>query len=430
MLSTVAAGAAIPPKRSEILGDPDGETKTHRRGTHRSRSLEETLRLAWSCRATAGISRVADITDLDDAGVPVVSAYRPQAEAGNLTVSNGKGISLLAATVSSLMEAIERHCAETGDRTGITASFAGLVADGRSALHPRRLVLRSDCGWTPDTRCEWWAMREVHSDTEVLVPASAVFVPYPRSPNLGGSTTNGLAAGNCLSEAILHGLYELIERDATAFGATLQRGIAVDMATIPADARAIADRASEQGISVHCFAFANDLDVPVFYAVVDDEKAADPMLINAGAGCHLDPTVALCRALTEALQSRLCVIAGAREDLDEHEVRRTRSYAGARKDFLAWQRGWSSGSFGDVGGGSSDSINGDLRILVDRLHRRGFPHLLCADLTLPDLPFRVCRTIVPGFEFFNQDRKRLGGRLYKALLAAGRIGGEAGSDGR
>jgi ribosomal protein S12 methylthiotransferase accessory factor len=423
------ADAVAPPARSEILDDPDGETKAYWRGTHRSRSLEDTLLLAWSSRATAGISRVADITDLDDVGIPVVSSYRPQAEAGNLTVSNGKGISLLAATVSSLMEAIERHCAEIGDRRGITASFTELVADGSSVLHPRRLVLRSDSGWTPDTQCEWWPMREVHSDTEVLVPASAVFVPYPRSPDLGGSTTNGLAAGNCLSEAILHGLYELIERDATAFGATLQRGVAVDMATIPADARAIADRASERGIAVHCFAFANDLEVPVSYVVVDDEKAADPMLINAGAGCHLDPTVALCRALTEALQSRLCVIAGAREDLDEHEMRRTRSYVDARNDFLAWKRGWAPGSFGDIGSGGSDSINGDLRTLVERLHQRGFPHLLCADLTLPGLPFRVCRTIVPGFEFFNQDRRRLGGRLYKALLATGRIGGAVGSDG-
>jgi thioglycine synthase len=428
VLTSVAVDA-IPPTRHEILGDPQGAVKAHRHGTHRSRSLEETLRLAWSCRAAAGISRIADITDLDDVGIPVVSAYRPQAEAGNLTVSNGKGITLLAATVSSLMEAIERHCAETGTRRGITASFTELVADGRNVLHPRRLVLRSDSGWTPDTRCEWWPMRELHSDTEVLVPAAAVFVPYPRSPSLGGSTTNGLAAGNCLSEAILHGLYELIERDATAFGATLQRGVAIDMATIPSDARAIADRAAGHGIAVHCFAFANDLDVPVFYAVIDDEKAADPMLINAGAGCHLDAGVALCRALTEALQSRLCVIAGAREDLDEHEVRRTRSYVDTRNAFLAWEKGWSWGSFHDVCSDSRDSITSDLQTLVNRLERRGFPHLLCADLTLPGLPFRVCRTIVPGFEFFNQDPKRLGGRLYRAMLAAGRIKEVSGDDG-
>jgi ribosomal protein S12 methylthiotransferase accessory factor len=413
--------APVPPTRGEILDDPVGDLKVHRRGTHRSRPLEETLRLAWSCRATAGISRVADITDLDEIGIPVVSAYRPLAEAGNLTVSNGKGLSLLAAAVSGLMEAVERYCGEVGDRRGIEASFAALVGQGRSALHPRRLVLRRDCGWTPETPCEWWPMREVHSDREVLVPAAAVFVPFARSAELGGSTSNGLAAGNCLPEAILHGLYELIERDATAFGSTLQQGVVVDSATFPAEASLIAARIQDNGIRVRCFSFANDLDIPVFYTVVDDQRAADPLLINSGAGCHLDPTVALCRALTEAVQSRLCVIAGARDDLDRQEPRRQRSYAEARTALLGWEQGWSEGSFGDIPDASTESINGDLRILVGRLQQRGFPHLLCADLTLPGLPFHVCRTIVPGFEFFNQDPARLGGRLYRALLAAGKI---------
>lgn len=36
-----------------------------------------------------------------------------------------------------------------------------------------------------------------------------------------------------------------------------------------------------------------------------------------GAGCHLDPVVALSRALTEAAQARLTTITGTRDDLHE-----------------------------------------------------------------------------------------------------------------
>ncbi|MGW0450679.1 YcaO-like family protein, partial [Streptosporangium sandarakinum] len=47
-----------------------------------------------------------------------------------------------------------------------------------------------------------------------------------------------------------------------------------------------------------------------------------------GAGCHLNPAIALCRALTEAAQSRLTAIAGARDDLPALLYRAPASAAG------------------------------------------------------------------------------------------------------
>jgi ribosomal protein S12 methylthiotransferase accessory factor len=411
------------PRRQDILEDRDGAAKATVRGTHRSRSLHDTLQLAWEVRERVGVSRVADLTDLDHLGIPVVATYRPDAAPANLTVTGGKGLSLLAATVSALMEAVERHCGEVQGRRGIEGSFEALRTQGYRVLHPRRLLLAHGSTWTPTAACEWWPARELHSDAVVLVPAGAVFVPYQRPPRLFASSSDGLAAGNCLAEAALHGLYELIERDATAFGETLRQGTVLAQDSLPGDAGRLASRIHACGLRLRCYHFPSALAVPVFYAVIDDEASADPMLINGGAGCHLDPGVALCRALTEAVQSRVCVISGAREDLARHAGRRRRTYAEAREALDAWESDWDRGDYGAVADQSTGSINGDLGLLVERLRDGGFPHLLCVDLTLPGIPFRVCRTLVPGFEFFHQETDRIGDRLLRELLSAGKLGG-------
>ena len=80
------AVSAQPPTAAAILTDPIAEPDGGR-CTHRIPTLEETCALAWSCRAAAGVSLVADITGLDYVGMPVVNTVRPFAERGNLTVT-------------------------------------------------------------------------------------------------------------------------------------------------------------------------------------------------------------------------------------------------------------------------------------------------------------------------------------------------------
>ncbi|MDW6058523.1 hypothetical protein SAZ11_11140 [Streptomyces sp. FXJ1.4098] len=84
--------------------------KVHFDGTHRVRHPEETWTLINGLRDRFGITRVADVTGLDTLGVPVVMAVRPAAK--TLTVSQGKGASLLLARVSAVMESVELWHAE------------------------------------------------------------------------------------------------------------------------------------------------------------------------------------------------------------------------------------------------------------------------------------------------------------------------------
>ena len=64
--------------------------KKYRDDTHRAVPPEETLRAAEAKLPAAGITRVADITDLDRIGIPVFSSIRPMADRGAISVYNGK----------------------------------------------------------------------------------------------------------------------------------------------------------------------------------------------------------------------------------------------------------------------------------------------------------------------------------------------------
>lgn len=387
-------------------------------GAHRIRPFAETIDLAWGVLDVIGVSRVANITFLDRLEIPVFNSYRPQAAPGNLTVTCGKGASTEAALASALMEALERYCGEQHGRFVQGATFADLDAANVEALEPSLLVLDRDSGWTSTTLIDWWPFERLGDHQSVLLPAAAAFSPYDRPeghPRLFASTSDGLAAGNSLEEATLHALYELIERDATAFGEVLRLGSEIIVGGLPAEQRRMVERFEYNGIKVRLFTFQSDIAVPVVYALIMDTQAELPMLINAGAGCHLSPEVASMRALTEAAQSRLSVISGGREDLPKYASRQGESWVVCRKATEDWCNGWPRISIADMEDKSTDSLQGDLLLVLELLQRAQLEQVFRTELTLPDLPFNVVRMVVPGLEFMHQEPGRAGARIRRAF---------------
>ena len=78
----------------------------------RSLAPETTLLHARQWAATAGISEVRDLTDLDILGVPVYLSVRPQARGEAFTF--GKGLRRIDAEIGAYMEALEFYFAEPG----------------------------------------------------------------------------------------------------------------------------------------------------------------------------------------------------------------------------------------------------------------------------------------------------------------------------
>ena len=70
----------------------------------------------------------------------------------------------------------------------------------------------------------------------------------------------------------------------------------------------------DAGIHVKLIDLTADVDITTVAAVSDDTVLKDPALLTLGVGTHLDPEVAVIRALTEVAQSRATQIHGTRED--------------------------------------------------------------------------------------------------------------------
>src|SRR5512137_576024 len=100
--------------------------KKYKDDTHRAMPPEETLKRADAKLPAAGITRVADITNLDRVGIPVFSSIRPMADKGAISVYNGKGASPVEARVSAMMEGVERYSSEVRNRELITARYSDL----------------------------------------------------------------------------------------------------------------------------------------------------------------------------------------------------------------------------------------------------------------------------------------------------------------
>lgn len=290
--------------------------KGYRRGTHRLVSPEQTWSVIEPLLWKFGITRVSDVTGLDDVGIFVYQAIRPAAS--GLSVSQGKGVTPELAKVSAVMEMIELAHAERVRPADVRGS-AVEVHDGSYALRDLQLVAGSMV--SDSVVLDWLEARTILTGASVLVPRDYIQISneFRRewAPPMFDTSSNGLASGNSVDEAALHGLYELIERQCLSDLEALARDAQtrVEHAAIDDDdCRWLIERLTAADNWFEIIDATNGLGIPCY--LVHIWSPSFPLLI-AGSGCHLDPTVALNRALTEAAQSRLAIISGTRESIPE-----------------------------------------------------------------------------------------------------------------
>lgn len=386
--------------------------KVYRAETQRAAPLEETLKRAEERLPAAGVTRVADITQLDRIGIPVYSCIRPTAEMGAISVYNGKGATKLAAKVSAMMEGIERYSAEMRDRKPLMRRYSELVKEG-DAIDPESLILPR--GSDPARELPWIEGFDICNGDPVFVPAHAVFHPLPREmPPLFRTNTNGLASGNTYEEAIFHALTEVIERDAWSLvEATRNAGRSLD---IPAEGvvSELARRFSEAGVELILKDITSDIGIPTVAAVADDVVLQDPALLTIGMGTHTEAVIAAIRALTEVAQSRLTQIHGAREDTTTAEFRKKLGYERTKKMNRHWFSCDGAASLSTLPTFTSEDFLEDIRHIVRSLRRRGLDRVIAVDLTRPEIGIPVVRVIVPGLEVFAIDSDRIGERCRNA----------------
>jgi ribosomal protein S12 methylthiotransferase accessory factor len=256
--------------------------------------------------------------------------------------------------------------------------------------------------FSPDFAVDWIAAEEIGAATPAgysWIPASSVYLTWPA---IFPFSSNGLASGNHLTEATLHALYEVIERDAIAslsVGGRIRihencRVVALEMVEDPV-VRSLDQHLKKAGIKLVLLAVGGPLPIATFVAVIlDPDPFGKASMVNLGYGTHLSPSVAASRAITEAVQARLTLIHGSREDVDED------AYGGGRavheKIYKFFDRLSPSGQASDFTERSSNSLEDDYRTVTAALKDAGYDRILRVDLTREPFGIPVVKVIVPG----------------------------------
>ena len=402
-----------------------GTQKALLRGTHRAASLTQTLTKIQPLMKPLGITRVANVTGLDCIGIPVVMVCRPNAR--SLAVSQGKGLDLDAARVSGLMETIELYHAERIAQPLRLASYNELRHTAR-VVAVEALPRISVSQYHPDLQLLWIQGSDAVDGEPCFLPYELVHtnytLPLPSGSGAFVLSSNGLASGNHLLEAVSHALCEVIERDAvTTFrfqDEPTQARLRVDPSSITdPDCRQLLGAFERADVAVGIWDVTSDVGIASFQCVVLDRDPNPFRRLGPleGMGCHPVREIALQRALTEAAQGRLTLIAGSRDDYGRerhHETQAAERLEAAR----TWLAEPASRRFQDTVSHEFSSFEEDVAHLLSRLTAVGIEHPVIVDLSRPEFELSVVRVVVPGLETYHDVPGYLPGARALRILKA------------
>jgi oxazoline/thiazoline synthase len=355
--------------------------------------------------------------------------------------SGGKGQTAAQARTSALAESLERY---SGVFDGSEPRTRASAQELSSALHPNQVLGYSarqyaqreaanrrshKAHWVPepfreDAVIDWTPLWSLTHQRVQHLPTSQCYFGYTSAdPLFARADSNGCAAGAVLEEAVLQGLLELVERDAVAlwwYSRARRRGVDLATSTDPYVDRLQAHyRALQRGLWV--LDITSDLGVPTFAALSARTDQAQQDILY-GFGAHLDPTVALSRALTELNQSLDAVpLAGGPPQAQSHRgsdesVLWWHTATVQNQSYLAPCADHAALCLQDLPDVSTDRIDQDVDGLVQRLAQHGID-VLVLDQTRPDVGLPVVRVVAPGLRHFWA---RFGpGRLYEVPVQQG-----------
>jgi ribosomal protein S12 methylthiotransferase accessory factor len=422
-------------------------------GTSRIQPVEETLKKVNPLVKQIGITRVADITDMDRLRIPNYSAVLPGTE-DYIWVYSGKGPTKNHAKASVIMESIERF-------SSLPANYEGKILTGKyKELSKSYDVLKYDevieplsFQLTDEMNMDYCIGYDLISQKDILIPSSlAIFRYNPNPPSINPYSffhTNGLASGNVMEEAICHALCEVIERDAVSIAEfsssafqyhllkTIENGFLnngilirslesknfIDDNTVYSDidlngldyppVKKIVREFHKCQISLKVKDITTEIGIPTFIASSVEWVNHDYGYLVEGHGTHPDSRIALMRAITEVSQSRAANIQGSRDDLRKMKYDPQNSDENKSWQFMASPK---KKAFTEVNSFYNDDILDDIKLILGNLKNKGFKNAIVVNLTNSRLQVPVVRIIVPGLETFKINKLAVGSRAQENAI--------------
>jgi ribosomal protein S12 methylthiotransferase accessory factor len=345
-----------------------------------------------------GVTRVTDITDLDEIGIPTVVAYRP--DGTTVAVSIGTGLDPMQARVSAAMESVEVWHVENPVRQSERYAAA---ADLDLPYRLTALNLAPHSPLTEYCLLDWTTGTGLLSGQVIPVPLDTIRIDFtggsPWAYALFHPTTNGVATGSTVADATLHGLLEVIERECINgyLNADPAEWKFCDVEREDSDyLNRIVARLRDAGCEIRLIDITGRLGIPCYAARV---WSADVPFRSGGFGCHVDPEIAAGRALLEAAQSRLAAVSGARDDISDSIYLLSRDGIGlpelSEVSVVPLR--------GGLAAGESD-IESVIRHCATRIAEVTGFEPFTVDLSYDDLGIPVQKTYAPGVRMFDHQQ--------------------------
>ena len=389
------------------------------RYSDRACSADATFRRISPVLKEFGITRLAKQTNLDHTGIPVWSAIRPNSK--SLAVNQGKGLSEIDAKVSAMMEAVERATAEAPPLCGKTASFSELEKQGHRYDLLKILMAKQGPPITAEEPVEWVRARHLVDDEPVWVPLDALLLDRTR-PNRFWLTSDGLASGNTEQEAIFHGVLERIERDADVIwnnlGEAARAKTVIDIDTFEdPELQSLMTKIRAAKLDIQMFDLTSDIGIPVFLTRLypqglTSNKQPNYIDMTQGMGAHPFAVRAIIRAVTEAVQSKVTLTTGTRDDVAPGAYREPLNKA--LITMLQWpSRPWTGRDFFSGQPALGEMLEG----ILDLFRQRNLGDLMAVRLNPYEQRFAVVRILATGLENPPGHRKhRFGPRALIKLM--------------
>lgn len=341
----------------------------------------------------------------DDMIRAVLEFLSPMGETGNRRYF-GKGTNGGQTLASACMEFVERAAAQMRPEDNLLE--AGYTEIASEACDPCLFSLSPEAGFVPAKKIDWvWGYSLTRSQP-VLVPANLVFFPYWADHDekiISWTDSNGLASGNNLEEAVLHGILEVVERDAVVIS-EYNRLPQAEITTegFQVEVLHLLERLAARGFSCSFRSVPTDIPIPVVAAYLQKKK--EPVNCSVAFGCHLDPSLAISRALTEAVQL-------LPPSVNQEEWYRSGSAARyvdppSRKI-----------PFDDLKSLASSDLKDIIEMAVALLKGIG-SEVIVVDLSLPDIPFPAVRVLATGLQpLLHEGDRRLSARFFGVPVELG-----------
>lgn len=375
-------------------------------GTIRAKTPAESLSFVSPLFPKLGITRVSNITGLDNIGIDVSICVRPNAKF--LTISQGKGCNKALADLSAIMEGVELFHAENPPPYAFRLSYYDAVKNFKNVINP--LIFSKG-----DFNCQnieiksqgWVEAKELISNSEVYIPHSLTVFDMTISSSANAYyniSTNGLAAGNTISESLCHSLYEVVERNALYKWQNLEsyekKKCLVNLETIDDEsANILINKILKAGYKLKIWHITDKTNISSFHCALYDLDLLGTKKIFTGTGSHFKKSIAICRAISESAQSRLTYITGSRDDIfsDYYNVSHDSCYYKVEPELVGL-------SYTNCIETSSEmSFSSDVKKILNCIKTIGITEVYFVERTRDDIGLPVTQIIIPGFNF-NKSR--------------------------